>query len=666
MKNGIKKLLAVLLSAALCLSAFAFLTACEPWDNGDESLPVVYSNGGTTVRYGDYVYFINGVPEYTDDSGETNRTGSVMKGGLYRAKIVDERPTLSAAESAEGNLTEDGRVDHNIKDDSQLKTVLDFEYEKLDYVDLGEYQIGDPDNNEDAQVLDENGNWVQNKVATNGEQSAYSIKVEQVISKKIGTSGYDGGFWIFDDIVYFASPDTDRDSEGNVQYERAEFYSYNLNTGSLTQLYTATEVNASVPYAFYKQNDNVYLVTFESYYANSEDEQDGITTGFIVCTTIHNGVRTGTEEIVSGVDSVYFPEKTTYDASTDKETGYDTVSDYIYFTRTASSSEKANGVILEMTDFAGNRQEITNNTVTDGAISITGVAGNYLYFTNTTADGRTRLEVTDCCAQRRQYVEDREGEDAANALTSDLGKLNPVLVEDTSSLTTIIPVDNSVESSGGSVSGDGEYSVAPCVIASTSDGFYRYESGNGDDVISVKIYNNEDGSATLLGYYSGRAYGLMEDTTTDEETGEETTTSSVFFSCSAYEHYSNRSLEVHAYGSTPVTDNFGIDFFSVTLDATADNGEKVTTTETYVSYFGAYTSTAQNYMYINKISGMFDDSSLYGVKLGYVPEYERTQIVCHDTDCIDWHHDHSSWENFGTDEEEGTDTGMGTDTGTTA
>ena len=168
MKNGIKKLLAVLLSAALCLSAFAFLTACEPGDNGDESLPVVYSNGGTTVRYGDYVYFINGVPEYTDDSGETNRTGSVMKGGLYRAKIVDERPTLSAAESAEGNLTEDGRVDHNIKDDSQLKTVLDFEYEKLDYVDLGEYQIGDPDNNEDAQVLDENGNWVQNKVATNG------------------------------------------------------------------------------------------------------------------------------------------------------------------------------------------------------------------------------------------------------------------------------------------------------------------------------------------------------------------------------------------------------------------------------------------------------------------------------------------------------------------
>ena len=158
----------------------------------------------------------------------------------------------------------------------------------------------------------------------------------------------------------------------------------------------------------------------------------------------------------------------------------------------------------------------------------------------------------------------------------------------------------------------------------------------------------------------------METTTTDEETGEETTTSSVFFSCSAYEDYSNQTAELHASGSTPVTDNFGIDFFSVTLDATADNGEKVTTTETYVSYFSAYTSTAQNYMYINKISGMFDDSSLYGVKLGYVPEYERTQIVCHDTDCIDWHHDHSSWENFGTDEEEGADTGTGTDTGTTA
>lgn len=86
MKKKIKTLTAVLLCAALCLSAFAFFPACTTADDDtpDYADLVVHSNGGTVVTVGNEVFFVNGVPDYTDADGNTNITGNVVKGALYK------------------------------------------------------------------------------------------------------------------------------------------------------------------------------------------------------------------------------------------------------------------------------------------------------------------------------------------------------------------------------------------------------------------------------------------------------------------------------------------------------------------------------------------------------------------------------------------------------
>lgn len=655
MKKKTKTFLALLLTAALAASALAFLPACggstEP---GESTSSIVYSNGGTSVLYDGYLYYINGIPDYTDANGATNKQGAVTKGGLYRTKIASTREKLGEAEKR--FETEDGKTDLNIKDSAQLRDVLDFdsEYiEKLDWKALGDYRIGDPDNNEDPRTTDENGNTVQNKIATSGEQSEYRVKSDLVVSKKIGTSGYDGGFWIYDGIIYFATPDTDRNASGEVMANRAEFYSYNIKSGSLTQLYTATEASASVPYTFMKRGADVYLLTFEKYFANADDEQNGIMTGFIVSTRISDGRTQETENIVSGVSSVHFPNKETYDPSVgyDEKSGYDlnafnTPLDYVYYTREIKSSESRQGsYLLGAIDPAGTLSE-QNGTVGEynaAMPTIVGVTDKYLYYTYT-SNGNTVLECSDLYFQRKAMFVNNgsKAEDFAAPV-----EYNHSLSPNTSSYTKIIPVESEL----------------PCVAVSKDDGFYRYEA-NLNGVVETKVL--EGTSPVLLGHMNGRLYGTMASTETDEETGEENTTAGMFFSCSAFESVRNENGEIQNRTvvpillGLPVTEPFGIDFVSFTYDAYMSDSDTstVSTTECFVAYYGNYTELATNYMYLNKVSGMFDSDSAYSVRVGVVPEYERTKIVCSDTDCIDWHHDHSSWENFGSnDEEEGNGTG---------
>ena len=648
MKKKIKTLFVMLLTAVLFMASAFSLTACDS-NTGEDPLDptstIVYSNGGTTVQYGDYVYFINGTPDYTDENGKSNLLGNVIKGGIYRAKITEKRGLLADEELKDGN-TVNGKVDYNIKEGANLRDVLDFEYEKKDYISLGDYQIGDLENGEFPLIENEEGYEQQNFVATNGGKSEYAIKNEQVVSKKIGTAGYNGGFWIYDGIIYFASPDTDRSSDGEVQYERAEFYAYDIARESLNQLYVTNEKNTAIPYSFVKRGDYVYLLTMETYFANAEDEENGIKTGYIVSTKVSGSAVVETKEIVKGVDTVYFPNVETYDPTAfansklSETEYYNNVSDYVYFTRTATSAEKKSGKILEMITPSGEaREEILNNTVSD--ISIVGVAGDYLYYKNGLADGSTALEVTDAYAQRNKIYKASQTEEVKKDLE---GKKTFVttLVKDASPLTVIVPIETDAD-------------PMPCVIASKDDGFYRYESSR-DTVFTTKIYN---GTATLLDYYAGRVYGMMEsseveneeDEETDDENTEEENSASAFFSTSAFENFSNKTAKILSF-NPPVTTNFGVDFFSITYDYVVSGTNTEKTTETYVSYYANHTGYALNYMYVKKIAGVFNGESIYGVKMATYPEYERNIILCEDEECINWHHDHSGWEKFGSDEEE--------------
>lgn len=620
MKNKLKKLLTVMLGAILCFSSITLLASC-----GDETettkSPIVYSNGGSVVVYDNEVYYINGIPDYTDASGQTNLTGGVVKGGLYKTTVTEYRNSLREVEAEENDDKADG-----------LNDVLDFSYEKLDYKALGAYTIGSE--TEPARI-EENGATHQNIISTNGERSEYRIVSEQVVSKKIGTSGYaDGGFWIFDGVVYFATPDNDRNTAGEVQYERTEFYSYNLETQSMSLIYTTRESNASVPYAFFKRGNSVYLTTYESYFANADDETNNILTGYIVSTSVTNGRVGETKEIVSGVTSVYFPRIETYDP----ENPTNTVSDYIYYTRAAKTTDApSTGSRLEMVSPDGNlpavvengkevqpvragTKTILTNQSSSSAITIEGVSGDYLYFRNPAQSGITRLECTNLATQLKEYDPDV----VVPAMPTNAN----VVIADVSAYTTILPIAADRP--------DPSASVYPCVLASTATGVYRISPLPSNS--SVLVYNGE---ATLYGYRNGRGYGSVS----SEEFN-------AFISFSAYQSSDNRTVNL-LDGNLPNT-TFDLDFFDVSY-GTKYNGKETSTTESYAFYFANYTETATNYAYINKVSGLYDlniDDRSNGVRLGVLAYGDRPTITCYDDECINWTHDHSSWDDLTPDEEE--------------
>lgn len=638
MKKALFKVMAVTAAAIMfvCCCGFA-LAGCGEQTQTADVTGTVYSNGGSIVQYGGYVYFINGIPDYTDESGTSNVEGRVVKGGIYRAKIRTDRP--ASVDEEENKLISEGvlTAEEYAKTENRSTTlfdVLDFEYEIKDYIRLKEYTIGNESGTEQATYTDANGKIRQNYVPTNGGASEFSVKVEQVVGKKAGTTGYDGGLWIYDGVIYFASPSTERDTEGNVEYNRASFWAFDINRGSLSLLYTATEVNNAMPYAFYKIGDSVYLTTYENYYANADDEEKGITTGYIVVNRISGTSVKSTYELVEGVTSAYFPVSETYDPN-DKSPS--DAEDFVYFTRD-NTSDDANpkGVTLEMISPAANGGEenarFTVDTASTGSIAVQGLEGGYLYYTKTRG-GKTALLINSLYTQLHAHD---EAYNETNCVAPPMTETEFVLCDDTSAYTTILPIPQ-----------DSNDMLAPCFMGANSNGIYRVTATG-----RTQVYN---GTITLVGYHDGRIYCTLDapedeetetDDTTQTEDTEEDETMTALISASAYQSFTYSTAVIHNIGIPPTTTPFSFDFFSLTFDI---NGTE--TTETYLSYFGTYGGSMTNYMYISKVSGSFIRSAS-NVKLGDTVYSEEPAIVCYDHNCINLLHDHSSWDDYTPDEEE--------------
>lgn len=90
MKNHTKRILGVFAAATMLASSIALAGCNNTSYKGDQldgyvSDAAVYSNGGFAVEKGDFVYFINGVEDYTAD----NTYGNVLKGSLMRISKAD-------------------------------------------------------------------------------------------------------------------------------------------------------------------------------------------------------------------------------------------------------------------------------------------------------------------------------------------------------------------------------------------------------------------------------------------------------------------------------------------------------------------------------------------------------------------------------------------------
>lgn len=284
-----KKIITILAIALICVLG---MTACSGASTvtqvnieGRQSLDcAVTGNGGSAVQYGKYLYFINGTRGYEDTDGTNNVAGQVIKGALYRAELTGETVANAGVTGQwADNHTGNGSV---------------FVIER------------DPESG--IKLVSEKGTSYDNKEIN-------VVDVQLISSKTIGTSGYsDGGLYIFNEYIYFASPCATRDKDGNVMYTHNEFYRTNLISGVTQLLVTSDTENDDMPYGFYYYNDSVYLT-----YVESGD------TDYIVSARINEqtGAVEESKRIADKVTTVLMPTKSTYYYGMPTDTVYD----FIYY-----------------------------------------------------------------------------------------------------------------------------------------------------------------------------------------------------------------------------------------------------------------------------------------------------------------------------------------------
>ena len=190
-----KRTLGVVMATVSLGSAIAF-AGCGGVYTGDKldgyvSEAEVSSNGGFAVEKGDFVYFINGIEDYT----EPNVYGEVVKGALMRIKKAD--------------------------------------------LSIGDY-----------------------------------AKAETVVPMLFAAQNSDAGIYIYGDYVYYATPTTDKNMDGEVESSWIDFKRAKLDGSETMKDYYFRLSSNSSTYRFVQEGDTVYCLYEEDGYLKSYDTKD--------------------------------------------------------------------------------------------------------------------------------------------------------------------------------------------------------------------------------------------------------------------------------------------------------------------------------------------------------------------------------------------------------
>ena len=343
-----KKILATLIAALLiCVPLIGCSESynSDPVDGVQDTSYVVMSNGGSAVQYGKYVYFINGFRGYTDDDGDQNYWGKVDKGGLYRAELVGEDADYEY-------MTSYGVV-------KKLKTFKSaFNAETgYDFVTQEETIVTGYRKDKDGKII-----YDDNDEPIPVEEKVTFAKVDRIVSKTIGTSGYaNGGIFIYNDRVYYASPSNKQNRDGSFDVNKTMFFSTKLDGTDTKLLYTTKNDSTSSEYAFYYQGDKVYLTV-----------HDGTS---IISVTVGDRKVEAVKEIAENVSAVLFPVNDIY------YKGIDTngVEDFVYFTREIDENDRvrSGNIVVAMRPDGSERGEVL---ATGNNITLRSVGAGYLFY----------------------------------------------------------------------------------------------------------------------------------------------------------------------------------------------------------------------------------------------------------------------------------------------
>ena len=92
------------------------------------------------------------------------------------------------------------------------------------------------------------------------DSEGFLEKTECVVPKVVGFDN--GGFYIIDDYIYYATPNMNLSSDGKPQTDRVEFHKINIDGTDDKLVYSTEKAEAELDWSVYKVDDRVYILTY--------------------------------------------------------------------------------------------------------------------------------------------------------------------------------------------------------------------------------------------------------------------------------------------------------------------------------------------------------------------------------------------------------------------
>lgn len=197
-------------------------------------------------------------------------------------------------------------------------------------------------------------------------------KTEIVVPKVLASGDLGAGVYLFGDKLYFATPSTKKDTDGNVANDHLEFCSASLDGKSVTEFLTVK--GNSTPFRFVESNGTVFVV----YYDSEDAKIVSFNTSTKASTTVvKNPASYKFMDNAGANDAVVIYTETGKDANNETDDSFNVVYAYVAGATEATKLYEGNK------DASGNVKAIP----TKYAISF--VKGEYLFFTTTEVKNET-------------------------------------------------------------------------------------------------------------------------------------------------------------------------------------------------------------------------------------------------------------------------------------
>ena len=220
--------------------------------------------------------------------------------------------------------------------------------------------------------------------------------VDRVVSRVVGFSN--GGFYIIDDTIYYATPYMMLDKDGTLLSDRVEIRSININGDTKTdkQVYVTDTHMDDLEWTMYKVDGQVYLVI----YVNDTVYSVNASTGKVV------GELDSPSSFVLNYEDNYSTSK---DRSGDKYR-------YVFYTRAKQDSDNVSanvsGNAVCMFDITNGNVSVPVNNINNNTFTLASIVDNYLYYTV-----QTSASLTYCYRQDLRAAWNNNPQDLTNGVS---------------------------------------------------------------------------------------------------------------------------------------------------------------------------------------------------------------------------------------------------------